>query len=78
MGTLAKHVHAADHAKKNLSEIAEGLAARSRAAWKSLTERPVRSAQGLAWLLTLLSALTSLAPPPRLQIPTHASPSTET
>ena len=56
MGTQARHVRAADRAKRSLFAIAEGLARRSEAARKSLTEWRVRPGPGRACAIPLLSA----------------------
>jgi hypothetical protein len=57
LGTAATHVRAADHAKRSLLGIAQGLASRSGAAWITLTERRVRPGQGVSCFFPLLSAL---------------------
>jgi hypothetical protein len=53
MGTLPKHVRAADH----VFDIARSLAARGGAAWRSLTERRVRPDRNRAYVIPLASAI---------------------
>jgi hypothetical protein len=57
MGAQSSYVRAADHAKKSLSDIAQGLATRSGAARKSLIERPLLLGHLRGRIVPPLSAL---------------------